>query len=181
MKVKVGLFLPHSAILPLRFSQPKHLPLCSISNIYNLEDQIIGLWLFFFSTCSVWYLLYVGGSWCLLRRHLKNQTILSRSCCSHCASVSGDIRRELGGTVDKPRARTAFFPLSTLSCQVTFPGSWSHIFCLLQRFLPVLFVDSVGPTVNMFSLSVSSECEAIGAVAGDENLAYTFDISSEKT
>lgn len=48
MKVKVGLFLPHSAILPLRFSQPKHLPLCSISNIYNLEDQIIGLWLLFF-------------------------------------------------------------------------------------------------------------------------------------
>lgn len=75
--------------------------------------------------------------------------------------------------------------LSTLPCQVTFPGSSpSHIFCLPQgytRGLKALFVDSYGPTVNMFSTLVLSECEAIGAVAGDESLAHTFDNSSEKT
>lgn len=47
--------------------------------------------------------------------------------------------------------------------------------------LEALFVDRYGPTVNMFSPLVLSECEAIGAVAGDENTARTFDNSSEKT
>lgn len=42
-------------------------------------------------------------------------------------------------------------------------------------------MDSYGQTVNMFSPLVSSECEAIGAVAGDEKPACTFDNSSEKT
>lgn len=32
-------------------------------------------------------------------------------------------------------------------------------------------MDRYGPTVNMFSPLVFSECEAIGAVAGDENTA----------
>lgn len=44
--------------------------------------------------------------------------------------------------------------LSTLSCQVTFPGGLpSHIFCLPQGYtqgLKALFVDSYGPNVNMF-------------------------------
>lgn len=82
------------------------------------------------------------------------------------------------------------FPLarswvSTLSCQVAFHGSSpSDIFCLPQgytRGLEPLFVDRYGPTVNMFSPLVLSECEAIGAVAGDENTGRTFDNSSEKT
>lgn len=42
-------------------------------------------------------------------------------------------------------------------------------------------MDSHGPTVSLFFPLVSSECEATGAVAGDENPACTFDNSSEKT